>query len=56
LEDLRVDDRIILKWKSKKWEGKAWAGLFCPSVGTGGGRFECGNEPVGSIKFREFLD
>jgi hypothetical protein len=33
LEDVRVDDRIILKWKSKKWDGEVWTGMLCPSGG-----------------------
>ena len=29
-----------------------WTGLGWPRIGAGGGRFECGNEPSGSIKMR----
>ena len=31
-------------------------GLGWLRIGTGGGRFECGEEPSGSIKRGEFLD
>jgi hypothetical protein len=47
LEDLGVDGRIKLKWIFKKWHGKAWDGLICLRI--------C-NEPLDSIKCREFLD
>ena len=33
-----------------------WTGLGWPRIGTGGGGFECGNEPSGSIKCGQFLD
>ena len=33
-----------------------WTGLGWPRIGTGGRHFECGNEPPGSMKRREFLD
>jgi hypothetical protein len=38
--DPGVDGRVILRWIFRKWD-------------VGG---ECGNEPSGSIKCREFLD
>ena len=31
-------------------------GLGWPRIETGGGRFESGNEPSGSVKCGEFLD
>ena len=34
-----------------------WSGLGWPRIGTGGGdACECGNEPSGSVKCREFVD
>ena len=33
-----------------------WTGLGWPRIETGGRRFECGNEPSGSVKCGEFLD
>ena len=35
---------------------RAWTGWSWLRIGTGGGTFECGNEPSGSIKCGEFLD
>jgi len=54
LEDSGVDGRIILRWIFRKWD--AWTGSSCLRIGTGGGHFGCGNEPLGSIKCGEFLD
>jgi len=42
-----------LKWICKKWDG-AWTGLIWLRIGTGGGLFECGDEP--SVKRREFIE
>jgi len=54
LENLGINGRILLKWLFKKWDG----GITDPS-GSGQGQVadtcECGNEPSGSIKRREFL-
>jgi hypothetical protein len=36
LEDPVVEERIILKWISRKWDG-AKTGLIWLSLGTGGG-------------------
>jgi hypothetical protein len=36
--DLSVNERIILKWISKKWDGKAWNRFFWFRIGTGDGR------------------
>jgi hypothetical protein len=33
-----------------------WIGFIWLRIGTGGGSCEQGNEPLGSIKCREFLD
>jgi hypothetical protein len=54
--DTGIDGRIIFKWILEKWDGRAWTGLISLSVGTDGGPFECGNEPLDSIKFVESLD
>jgi len=56
LEEPGVDGRIILRWIFGKLDVGAWTGSSWPSVGTGGGQCECGNEPSGSIKCGEFLD
>jgi hypothetical protein len=45
------ESKIILKWISKKWIG-AWGGLTWFRIGKC--CCECGNEPRGSMKFREF--
>jgi len=50
-----VDGRIILNWVSKKWDGEAWTRLIWLRTGTMAGACECDNEPLGSIKCREFL-
>jgi len=46
LEDLRVDDRIILKWKSTKWDGEAWTDCSARVWGQVAGAGGCGNEPL----------
>jgi hypothetical protein len=54
--DPGVDGRIISTWTFKKLNrgnGLDWAGS---GQGQVAGSFECGNEPPGSIKCREFLD
>jgi hypothetical protein len=51
-----VDERIILRWTFRKWDVGVWTGVSWLRIGTGGGQFECGNEPSGSIKCGEFLD
>jgi hypothetical protein len=35
--------------------GKVWTGSSWLRIETGGGPFECGNEPCGSIKCGKFL-
>ena len=52
LEDPGVDGWIILRWIFKCDAG-TWTGWIWLRTGTG---CECGNEPMGSIKFGEFLD
>jgi len=54
--DLGVDGWIILRWISRRWDVGIWTGLGWPRIETGGGRFECGNEPSDSVKCGEFLD
>ena len=54
--DQDVDGRIILRWTFRKWERVVGTGWSWLRIGTGGGRFECGDELSGSIKCGEFLD
>jgi hypothetical protein len=56
LEDLGVDRGIILKCIFRKWDMGAWIGLICVRIGPVGGNCKCGNETLGSLKCREFLD
>jgi hypothetical protein len=37
-------------------DGEAWAGLIWLRIGMGAGTSKCSNEPLGSIKWWEFLD
>ena len=54
--DTGVDGRIILKLIFGKWDGEEWTGFIWLSIGKVAGTCECGNDPSGSIKFREFID
>jgi hypothetical protein len=54
-EDPDVDGRIILRWMFRKLEGVVGTGWSWLRIGTGGGPFEYGKEPSGSIKCGEFL-
>jgi hypothetical protein len=54
LEDPGVCGRIILR--CIKWDVGVWNGSIWIKTETGGGYCECGNQPLGSIKFGEFLD
>jgi len=51
LENLGVDGRI-LKWISKKWDWWHGLDLAVPGYGQVAGCCECGNESLGSIKYR----
>jgi hypothetical protein len=51
---LAIDGMIILEHILGKWSGKLQTGCIWLRVGTSG-RFLYGNEPLGSIKSREFL-
>ena len=53
LEDPGIDGRIILRWK---WDVGAWTGSIWLRAGGGADTCECCNEPLGSIKYGEFLD
>ena len=54
--DLGVDGWILLGRISRRLDVGIWTGLDWPRVETGADVFECGNEPSGSVKCREFLD
>ena len=54
--DLGVDGWIILGWISRRWDVGIWTGLGWSRIETGGDACECGNEPLGSVKYGEFLD
>jgi hypothetical protein len=53
---LDIDGKIILKWIFGKLG--LWCGLDSCGLGSGplAGSCELGNEPLGSIKGREFFD
>jgi hypothetical protein len=55
LEDPGIDGRIILKWIFKRVdEGTDWIGLAQDREVAGS--CEYGDEPLGSVKCREFLE
>jgi hypothetical protein len=54
--DKGVDGMIILGWIFKKRDVEVWTGLSCFGIETVAGTCECGNEPLGSIKYGEFLE
>jgi len=56
LGDPGVDGRIILRWIFRKWDVGVWTGSSWLRIGTGGGTYECGNEPSIFIICGEFLD
>jgi hypothetical protein len=62
-----VEEKRPLERPRRRWEdnikmvlqnrdGEAWTGLMWLRIGTGGRRYECGDEPSGSINCGEFLD
>jgi hypothetical protein len=55
LEDPGVDGKI-LKCIFMKWNRVAWTGLSWLRIKQEAGTCECGNEPLASIKWGEFLD
>jgi len=56
LEGPGVDGRIILRWIFTKWDVGVWTGSSWLRIGKVPGSWECGNEPLGSVKCGEFLD
>jgi len=54
--DLGIDGWIILGWISRRWDVGIWTGLAWPRIETVVDACECGTEPSGSVKCREFLD
>ena len=34
---LRLDGKIILRWKFRRWDVEVWSGLGWPRIGKGGG-------------------
>ena len=54
LGDLCVDGMVILKWIFNKWYGKTWTGV-ARGQGQVAGCRGCGNEPLGSIKWGDFV-
>lgn len=56
LEDLEVSGRIILKWIINKYDGMTFIGYIWLRIETMDGFCWHGNEPLGFIKRREFLD
>ena len=55
--DPGVDGRIILRWIFRNGKWGARTGSIRLRIGTGGRSLvQCGNEPLSSIKFGEFLD
>ena len=53
-EELGIDGRTVLEWILKKMDRSVWTGFIWLRIGTNGRMCECGNEPSGSIMFREF--
>jgi len=55
LEDPGISVRV-LKWISKKWDGGHRQGCSGSELGQVVGSCECSNEPLGTLKYEEFLD
>ena len=56
LEDPGFDGNIRVRWMWKKCYVSAWTRSIWLGQGQVAGTCKCGNEPLGSIKCREFLD
>ena len=56
LEDLGIEGRIILIYIFRTWEREQELASFGTGQGQVVGSCECGDELLGSIKCREFLD
>ena len=55
LEDSGVDDGI-LNWILKEWHEKEWTGFTWLRLRTEMGFCEYGNEPLSSLKHRNFFE
>ena len=57
LGDPGIDGRLSIRWIFRKWgEGRHGLDRAGSAQGQVAGCFECGNEPLGSIKHGEFLN
>jgi hypothetical protein len=56
LRAVGLSGKIISKWIIKKYSVRLWTGLNWVRIGFSGRFCEYGNEPLGSIKGRGFLD
>jgi hypothetical protein len=54
--DPSVDGRIAFKWILRKQDTRMWTGLKKLKIRSSGGLVEHDNEPLDSMKSREFLD
>jgi hypothetical protein len=50
----RWENNIKMNLQAMRWEGMDWIDWL--RIGTGGGLSESSRKPLGTIKFREFLD
>jgi hypothetical protein len=53
LGDPGLDGSMLLSWIFRKWDVGVWTWI---ELAQDRGTCECGNEPSGSIKYREFPD
>jgi len=56
LENTGLDGRKLMWWIFRYFDVRLLTGSMWLKLGTGGGHFECGNEPSDSTKWVEFLD
>jgi len=56
LQKLGIDGRITLEWILGRKGGNVWTGYVLLRIGTSKEPYEHGNEPLDSMKGREFLD